>query len=61
MIYSVFYVLALVIANLTVAVFGPWFSVINSFLLIGLDLTLRDKLHDKWNGNPIKIGGLILV
>ena len=61
MIYSVFYVLALVIANLIVATFGPWISIINSFLLIGLDLTLRDKLHDQWNGNPYKIGALIVV
>lgn len=29
-------------------------------MLIGLDLTLRDKLHDRWNGNPYKIGLLIV-
>lgn len=59
--YSILFVLALICANLTVAIFGPWVSPINAFLLIGLDLSIRDKLHDKWNGNPIKIGGLILV
>lgn len=42
------YISALVIANLLVAHFGPWFSPINAFLLIGLDLSLRDYLHDKW-------------
>lgn len=55
------YIGALVAANLLVSFFGPWFSVINSFILIGLDLTLRDKLHDRWAGNPYKIGGLIVV
>jgi hypothetical protein len=60
-IYPIIYIFALVAANLLVATIGPWFSVVNSFVLIGLDLTLRDKLHDKWGGNPIKIGGLIVV
>jgi len=60
-IYSIIYIAALVAANLLVATIGPWFSVINSFVLIGLDLTLRDKLHDKWNGNPLKIGALIVL
>lgn len=44
------YIAAIVVANLTVAHFGPWFSPINAFLLIGLDLTLRDHLHDRWQG-----------
>lgn len=61
MIYSVIYIAALVAANLLVSFIGPWFSVVNSFVLIGLDLTLRDKLHDKWDGNPFKIGALIAV
>ena len=61
MIYPVIYIAALIAANLLVAFIGPWFSVINSFVLIGLDLTLRDKLHDKWDGNPFKIGALIAV
>lgn len=61
MIYSLIYIFALIAANLLVAFIGPWFSVVNSFVLIGLDLTLRDKLHDKWDGNPFKIGCLIVV
>lgn len=61
MIYPVIYIAALVAANLLVAFIGPWFSVVNSFVLIGLDLTLRDKLHDKWDGNPFKIGALIAI
>lgn len=61
MIYPIIYIFALIAANLLVAFIGPWFSIVNSFVLIGLDLTLRDKLHDKWNGNPFKIGALIVV
>lgn len=59
--YSLIFICALVVANLSVAMFGPWVSPINAFLLIGLDLSLRDKLHDQWNGNPVKIGSLIGV
>jgi uncharacterized PurR-regulated membrane protein YhhQ (DUF165 family) len=36
---------AMVLANLSVAQFGPWVSPINAFVLIGLDLALRDWLH----------------
>jgi len=63
MIYSAIFISALIIANLLVAIFGPWFSILNSFLLIGLDLSIRDKLHDSWKNKhlPIKMGGLILV
>lgn len=39
------YASAMVLANLSVAAFGPWVSPINAFLLIGLDLALRDWLH----------------
>ena len=41
----VVYTLAMAGANLSVAVFGPSVTPINAFLLIGLDLTLRDWLH----------------
>lgn len=39
------YAAAMVLANLAVAAFGPWVSPINAFVLIGLDLALRDWLH----------------
>lgn len=42
------YLAAIVAANLSVAAFGPAVAPINAFFLIGLDLTLRDKLHDRW-------------
>lgn len=41
------YIAAMVTANLLVWWLGPWFSPINSLLLIGLDLTLRDVMHDR--------------
>jgi len=61
MIYAVIYIAALVAANLLVAWFGPWFSLVNAFVLIGLDLSLRDKIHDLWDGDnlALKMGGLI--
>lgn len=39
------YAFAMTFANLSVAAFGPWASPINAFVLIGLDLALRDWLH----------------
>lgn len=44
------YIGAIVGANLAVAFFGLWMSPINSLVLIGLDLSLRDALHDRWRG-----------
>lgn len=41
------YVLAMVAANTLVGSLGPWISPINSFVLIGLDLTLRDVMHER--------------
>lgn len=52
-IYIAIYIAALVAANLLVAWLGPWFSPINSLVLIGLDLSLRDKLHDAWQGKGL--------
>ena len=41
------YVAAMVVANLLVWWLGPWSSPFIAFFLIGLDLTLRDVMHDK--------------
>lgn len=61
MVYA--YIASLTVANLLVALFGPWFSPINAFILIGLDLILRDKLHDRWQNNrlAIRMFGIIAV
>lgn len=39
------YAAAMTLANLSVAAFGPSITPINAFVLIGLDLALRDWLH----------------
>lgn len=44
----VLYLAAIVAANLSVAYFGPWSTIVNAFLFIGLDITTRDMLHEKW-------------
>ena len=55
------YLAAIVLANLSVAQFGPAVAVINAFIFIGLDLTARDKLHEVWAGRLLwpKMLGLI--
>jgi hypothetical protein len=52
---------AIVLANLSVAYFGPVSTPFNAFLLIGLDLSLRDHIHEKWHGKSLglKMFGLI--
>ena len=47
------YLAAIVVANLMLLWFGPVASIYNAFILIGLDLSLRDKLHDEWSGKHL--------
>jgi uncharacterized PurR-regulated membrane protein YhhQ (DUF165 family) len=51
------YAAAMTRANLSVAAFGPWVSPLNAFVLIGLDLTLRDWLHMRLR--PVQMLALI--
>lgn len=55
------YIVAVVAANLNVAHFGPIVTPINAFFLIGLDLALRDSLHQRWQGDRLvlRMGALI--
>jgi uncharacterized PurR-regulated membrane protein YhhQ (DUF165 family) len=53
MIYVFMYLAAIVAANLLVAQFGPAISIVNAFLFIGLDLTARDALHERWHGRHL--------
>lgn len=55
------YLLAIVGANLLVAHFGPALSVITAFAFIGLDLSTRDALHEKWRGRLWSRMGLLIV
>lgn len=51
---------AIVAANLLTASDPRW-AVTNAFLLIGLDLVARDRLHDRWEGSSrwLKLGALV--
>lgn len=53
------YATAMIAANASVAYFGPWVSPINSFFLIGLDLSLRDWLHMRLS--RLQMGALIIA
>lgn len=57
------YLVAIVLANLTIALFGPQMAIVNAFLFIGLDLTARDGLHEIWKGKRLwlKMGALIAI
>lgn len=63
MIYIAMYLVAIILANLSSATFGPSASIVNAFLFIGLDLTARDRLHEAWRGRGLlwKMGALIAV
>lgn len=62
-VYILMYLGAIILANLTVARFGPSSAIVVAFLFIGLDLTSRDKLHEAWHNNGLvwKMGILIAV
>jgi hypothetical protein len=61
MVYVVLYLVAIVLANLSVAAFGPSVVVVVAFLFIGLDLTARDHLHDAWRGNNLFLKMTLLI
>lgn len=53
-------------ANLLAATYGPSITVATAFVLIGLDLSLRDHLHDAWDtgrrfGGPLVVKMLALI
>lgn len=56
----IIYLAAIVAANLSVATFGPASTPINAFLLIGLNLSTRDRLHDLW-GRHVARNMLLLI
>lgn len=59
--YTGLYLGAIVAANLLVARFGAWITVVNAIVFIGLDLVTRDQLHEAWHhrGLAWKMGLLI--
>ena len=61
MIAVIVYLAAIVSANLSLIFFGPAASIFNAFILIGLDLSLRDRLHDQWKGRHLWLKMLALI
>lgn len=59
--YVCLYLIAIVLANLTVAWFGPNVTIINAFLFIGLDLTARDSLHEAWHNRGLWLKMALLI
>jgi len=55
------YLVSIVLANLLVTWFGPAASIIDAFLLIALDLTARDKLHDQWEHKHLWRNMVLLI
>ena len=55
------YLAAIVAANLLAVELGPEVTIYTAFALIGLDLTLRDRLHDRWEHDrlALRMGALI--
>lgn len=53
MILIVAYLAAVILANLSVALFGPSISIVNAFVFIALDLSSRDRLHERWHGKHL--------
>lgn len=53
------YTFAMTLANLLVFTFGPAISPVNAFLLIGFDLTMRDRLQ--MTLSPLQMAALILA
>lgn len=57
----ILYLGAIVLANLAVARFGPAVAPLNALVLIGLDLTTRDALHERWRGRLLWLRLLALI
>lgn len=57
------YLGSVVAANLLTAAFGKVGSIVTAFALIGATITLRDRLHDRWEGRGLtwRLGALILT
>lgn len=61
MIWVFAYLSAIVLANFSVATFGPASTPINAFLLIALDLVARDRLHDAWSHKKLAAKMIALI
>lgn len=55
------YILLAVVANILVSLFGPVMIPINSFFLIGADMVIRDKLHERWKKNRLWLKMVLVI
>jgi hypothetical protein len=55
------YLAAVALANLLVSRYGPAIAILNALLFIGLDLSARDHLHVRWQGQALWPRMLLLV
>ena len=60
MLYVALYLAAAIAANVLVGIFGPSISILDAFLFIGLNITTRDVLHDRW-GKGYKLRMALLI
>lgn len=45
--FAVLYVMAIVVANYSVFLFGPTMTIVNAFLFVGFDMVARDVIHQQ--------------
>lgn len=57
----VLYLVFVVCANLLVAHFGPSVAVFTAFLFVGMDISARDYLHEKWHGKHLFLKMFVLI
>jgi len=58
------FIISIIIANLLTTYFAaefPQITAVNAFIFIGLDLSIRDKLHENWNGKKLKRNMFFLI
>ena len=55
------YLIAIIGANISTAILGPDWSIINAFLFIGFSLTTRDALHDAWQHKHLILKMTVLI
>jgi len=55
------YLLAILIANLSVFAFGQAALVVTAFVLVPFDLSTRDLLHEKWSGKKLFLKMFVLI
>lgn len=61
MILIALYLTAIVLANVSVSVFGASVTIVNAFIFIALDLSTRDRLHERWQGRDLWRNMLLLI